>query len=135
MSISIRSLLVMGAISLAGAGTASAGGSSHGGGSSGGGNFTCTNGVGVGCIGQVGLIPVNINMPKLSVLDGADLALLSGDLDNWAVLNGNILDCLTILNGIQVNVLSVVLQDFGIALGSGNVDVCTPSLLGLALCI
>ncbi|HEX4421855.1 MAG TPA: hypothetical protein VH165_28280 [Kofleriaceae bacterium] len=134
MSISIRSLLVIGAISLAGAGTASAGGSSHGGGDSSG-NFTCTNGVGVGCIGQVGLIPVNINMPNLSVLDGADLALLSGDLDNWAVLNGNILDCLTILNGIQVNVLSVVLQDFNIILGSGNVDVCTPSLLGLALCI
>jgi hypothetical protein len=122
---SIRSALFTLAIGLVGAGTAAADApkTTHTGG--GGGGFTCTNGVGVGCIGSIAVLPITVNIKDVRALDGNELTVLSDDLDHVSILDGNILDHNTILNDLELNVLSDFLNKFNINVVKNDIDVCT----------
>lgn len=132
---SIRSMMLIGTLGLAAlAGTAAADtGAKTNGGHGGGGGFVCTNGVGVGCIGSIAILPINVNIKDISALDDSDLTILSDDLNALSLLDGNILDHNVILNDVYATVLSDFLDKFGINLSGNDVGVCT-NLLGIQLC-
>jgi len=120
---SIRSTLFTLAIGLVGIGSAAADApkTNHNGGS----GFQCTNGVGVGCIGSVAVLPITVNVKDVRALDGNELTVLSDDLDHVSVLDGDILDSNTILNDLELNVLSDFLNKFNINVVKNDIDVCT----------
>ena len=120
---SIRSTLLTLAIGLVGiGGTAAADGAqtNHNGGS----GFQCHNGVGVGCIGSIATLPITVNIKDVRVLNDNELTVLSDDLDNVSILDGNILDYNTILNDVEVSVLDDFLNKFGISVDKNDIDVC-----------
>jgi len=127
---SIRSIFLGLAISLVGVTSASA---NPGATTNTGGGFTCTNGVGVGCIGSIAVLPINVNIKDVRVLDGNELTVLSNDLNYLSVLDGNILDYNTILNDVEANVLTDFLDKFDIDVTHNDIDVCT-AVLGIQLC-
>ncbi len=133
----IRSTLLTLAISLLGAGAASADvaktTNTGGGGGGGGGGFHCTNGVGVGCIGSIAVLPINVNVKDVRVLDDNELTVLSDDLNSLSILDGDILDYNTILNDVQLDVLTDFLTKFSIPVDYNKIDVCTV-VLGIQLC-
>lgn len=133
---SIRSFLLTAAIGFAGFGTATASASPatpHNGGG-GGGGFVCQNGdIGVGCIGTVAVLPINVLIKDVGVLDDNDLNILSGDLNNVSILDGGILNNNTILNDVYATVLNDFLTKFSIPVDVSDINVCT-SVLGISLC-
>jgi len=121
---SIRStLLATLAVCFIGLGTAAAdtAQTNHNGGS----GFQCTNGVGVGCIGSIAVLPITVNIKDVSALNGNQLTVLSDDLDHVSVLDGDILDYNTILNDVEGNILSDFLNKFNINVDYNDIDVCT----------
>ena len=137
---SIRSFLLTAAIGFVGFGTASAApvatphGGEGGGGGGGGGGFVCQNGdVGVGCIGSIAVLPINVNISNIGVLDDSDLKVLSDDLDGLSILDGGILNNNTILNDVYATVLNDFLTKFSIPVDAKDINVCT-SVLGISLC-
>ena len=130
---SIRSALFTLAIGLIGAGTAAADApkTTHTGG--GGGGFTCTNGVGVGCIGSIATLPITVNIKDVRVLNDNELSVLSDDLNSLSILDGEILDYNTILNDVELDVLTDFLDKFNINVTKNKIDVCT-AVLGIQLC-
>jgi len=121
---SIRStLLATLAVGFIGLGTAAADApkTNHNGGS----GFQCTNGVGVGCVGSIAVLPITVNIKDVSALDGNQLTVLSDDLDHVSILDGDILDYNTILNDVEGNVLSDFLNKFNINVDHNDIDVCT----------
>jgi len=128
---SIRSIMLGLAISLVGVTSASAdsGATTN----TGGGGFTCTNGVGVGCIGSISVLPITVNVKDVRALDNNELTVLSDDLNDISILDGDILDYNTILNDVEVGVLSDFLNYFNINVTKNNINVCT-LVLGLQLC-
>jgi hypothetical protein len=119
----IRSTLLTLAIGLVGIGSAAADGAktNHNGGS----GFQCSNGVGVGCVGSIATLPITVNIKDVSVLDNNELTVLSDDLDHVSILDGDILDYNTILNDVELNVLSDFLNKFNINVVKNDIDVCT----------
>ncbi|MEO7734172.1 MAG: hypothetical protein ABIY55_24630 [Kofleriaceae bacterium] len=130
---SIRSTLLTLAIGLVGAGTAAADAPKTTNTGGGGGGFHCTNGVGVGCIGTIALLPVTVNIKDVRVLDDNELTVLSDDLNNLSILDGDILDYNTILNDVEVDTLADFLDKFDINVTKNKIDVCT-AVLGIQLC-
>jgi hypothetical protein len=134
---SIRSFILTAAIGFAGFGTATASASpatANNGGGGGGGGFVCTNGqIGVGCIGSIAVLPINVNIKDISVLDDADLKVLSDDLNGLSILDGGILNNNTILNDVYATVLNDFLTKFSIPVEGNDIGVCT-SVLGIQLC-
>jgi hypothetical protein len=120
---SIRSTLLTLAIGLTGVGTAAAdtATTNHNGGS----GFQCTNGVGVGCVGSIALLPITVNVYNVRALDNNELTVLSDDLDYLSILNGDILDYNTILNNAELDVVSGFLNYFNINVVKNDVDICT----------
>jgi len=127
----IRSMLLGLALSLVGAASASAnpGATTN----TGGGGFTCTNGVGVGCIGSISVLPITVNVYDVRALNGNELTVLSNDLNDVSILDGNILDHNKILNDVELNVLTDFLDKFDIDVTHNDIDVCTV-VLGIQLC-
>jgi hypothetical protein len=102
----------------------------------GGGNFTCLNKAsisGVECVGSISVLPINVDVKNVGVLDGNKLSILSDDLNHVSVADGNILDQNKILNDVEVTVLQDFLNKFLITVTKNDVDVCT-SVLGAVLC-
>jgi hypothetical protein len=128
---SIRSTLLTLAIGLVGAGTAAADMSKTT--NTGGNDFVCTNGVGVGCIGSISVLPITVNVKDVRVLEDNELDVLSDDLNNLSILDGNILDHNKILNDVELDVLTDFLNKFNINVTKNDIDVCTV-VLGLQLC-
>jgi hypothetical protein len=97
--------------------------SSHGGG------FTCVNtGISVNvvqCVGSIAILPININIKDVRVLDDNELNILSGDLNNLSILDGGILNNNNILNDVKLTVLDDFLNKFFINVDKNNVNVCT----------
>jgi hypothetical protein len=91
----------------------------------GGGGFHCTNGVGVGCIGTIAVLPITVNVKDVRVLNDNELTVLSDDLNNLSILDGNILDHNKILNDVELDVLTDFLNKFNINVDKNDVDVCT----------
>jgi len=100
------------------------------------GGFQCANQVGVqlvSCIGQISVLPITVDVKDVRVLNDNELTILSNDLNNLSVLDGNILDKNTILNDVELNVLTDFLDKFNIDVTKNNIDVCT-AVLGIQLC-
>jgi hypothetical protein len=103
---------------------------------SGGGGFNCVNKAsisGVECVGSIAVLPINVDIKDVGVLDGNKLSVLNDDLNKVSVLDGNILDYNKILNDAEVTVLQDFLDKFDIDVTHNDVDVCT-SVLGALLC-
>ena len=128
---SIRSTLLTLAIGLVGAGTAAADAPKTT--NTGGGGFHCTNGVGVGCIGTIALLPITVNIKDVRALNANELTVLSDDLNSLSILDGDILDYNTILNDVELDVLTDFLDKFNINVTKNKIDVCT-LVLGIQLC-
>jgi hypothetical protein len=128
---SIRSTLLTLAIGLVGAGTAAADAPKTT--NNGGGGFVCTNGVGVGCIGSIAVLPITVNVKDVRALNGNELTILSDDLNSLSILDGDILDHNKILNDVELDVLTDFLDKFNINVVGNDVDVCT-AVLGIQLC-
>jgi hypothetical protein len=125
-------MLALGVVTAVGyAGTAAAGGDAPS--SSG---FQCFNKLDiqvVSCVGSVAVLPINIDIKDVRVLDDNELSVLSNDLDHVSILDGGILNNDKILNDVQVTVLQDFLNKFLVNVSKNNVDVCT-SVLGAVLC-
>jgi hypothetical protein len=99
------------------------------------GGFVCSSfvGVGVNCVGTIGL-PIIINITHVRVLNNSQLNVLSGDLNNLSLLDGNILDGNRILNDVELTVLSDFLNKFSINVTKNNINVCGIANLGIQFC-
>jgi len=131
---SIRSVMMntfaVGCLAMAGAGVAAANPQPSSGG------FQCTNKLSiqvVSCVGQVAVLPINVDIKDIRVLDDNELTVLSNDLNAVSILDGDILDKNTILNDLEVNVLKDFLDKFNIDVTKNDIDVCT-GVLGILLC-
>lgn|SRR5688572_2999939 len=98
-------------------------------------NFQCANvtSVQVACLGNVAVLPIEINVKDVRILDDSELSILSDDLNKLSILNGDILDKNTILNNLEVGVLTDFLDKFDVDVTRNDVDVCT-TVLGILLC-
>jgi hypothetical protein len=98
-------------------------------------NFQCENktSVQVACVGDVAVLPISIDIKDVRILDDSELSILSDDLNKLSIANGDILDKNTILNNLEVGVLTDFLDKFDIDITKNDVDVCT-SVLGFLLC-
>lgn len=132
---SIRSFVLTAAIGFAGFGTATASATPATTNNGGGGGFVCKNGdIGVGCIGTIAVLPINVLIKDVGILDDNDLKILSDDLNNVSILDGGILNNDKILNDVDVTVLNDFLDKFGIDVSKNNIITCT-SVLGLPVCL
>ena len=102
---------------------------------SGGGLFDCQNKAsisGVQCVGGISILNgLTVNVKNVGVLDNNKLNVLSGDLNNVKILDGNILDGNKILNDVEVTVLQDFLNKFNINVTKNDIDVC--ALVGLCI--
>jgi len=132
---SIRSMMLMLAFGLAGAGTAAAdapGAAPQ----AGGGGFQCVNKLNiqvVSCVGQIAVLPINIDVKDVRALNDNELTVLSNDLNKLSILDGGILNNNKILDDAELNVLTDFLNKFDIDVTKNDIDVCT-ALLGISLC-
>ncbi|MBC7975064.1 MAG: hypothetical protein H7138_08770 [Myxococcales bacterium] len=98
-----------------------------------GGGFQCTNGVGVGCVGTIALLPITVNVKDVRALNANELTILSDDLNSLAILDGGILNHNTILEDVELDVLTDFLNKFDIDVTKNDINVCT-AVLGIQLC-
>jgi len=93
------------------------------------GGFSCYNDYSlqiVSCVGSIAVLPIDIDIHDIGVLNNNDLTVLSDNLNNLSVLDGGILNYNTILNDVETNVLNYALNNLHINGVTGNdVDVCT----------
>jgi hypothetical protein len=87
----------------------------------------------VECQGSISLFPITITIEHLHVLSGNELTILSGDLNDLADLDGNILDHNEILNDVEALVLDDFADKFDVDVTGNDVVVCT-LVLGGQLC-
>jgi hypothetical protein len=101
-----------------------------------GGGFTCLNKAsitGVECIGSIAVLPINVDVKNVGVLNGAKLDVLSNDLNNLSIKDVNILDNNKILDDVGNVTVTDFLNKFLINVSNNDVDVCT-TVLGLLFC-
>jgi len=96
------------------------------------GGFSCVNGVSVLCTGNI-LVPIDINIKDVRVLDNNELTVLSNDLNKLSILDGGILNNDKILNDVQLTVLQDFLNKFNIDVTKNDIDVCA-TVLGALIC-
>jgi hypothetical protein len=137
MTMSIRSMFLMCAVAFAGcvaSGDATDDQASVA--QNNGGGFTCINKFDiqvVSCIGSISVLPINVNVKDVRVLNDNELTVLSNDLNDLSVLDGGILNNNKILNDVEVSVLEDFLNKFLINVSHNDIDVCT-LVLGIQLC-
>ena len=96
----------------------------------GGGLFDCQNNgsVSVVCTGDISILNgLSVSVDK--TLNGNQLNVLSGDLNNLKITDINILDGNKILNDVEVTVLQDFLNKFNINVTKNDIDVC--ALVGI----
>jgi len=135
---SIRSMMLMLAVGVAGVGTANAdpGATAQAPQTSSGGGFQCANKLDiqvVSCVGSIAVLPINVDIKDVGVLNDNDLDVLSDDLNDLSIKDINILDHAKILDDVQVTVLQDFLDKFLVNVSKNSIDVCT-ALLGIQLC-
>ena len=134
---SIRSMMLMLAVGLAGAGTASAdpGATAQTAPQTSGG-FQCANKLDiqvVSCVGSIAVLPINVDIKDVGVLNNNQLNVLSDDLNDLSIKDISILDHAKILDDVEVTVLQDFLDKFLVNVSKNSIDVCT-TLLGAQLC-
>ena len=101
-----------------------------------GGGFQCVNKQNiqvVSCVGSISILPINVDIKNVRVLNNNELNVLSGDLNHVSILDGGILNNDKILNDVEVTVLQDFLNKFLINVTKNDIDVCT-TVLGVLLC-
>jgi hypothetical protein len=101
-----------------------------------GGGFQCFNKQDiqiVSCIGSIAVLPINVDIKDVRVLNDNELNVLSGDLNHVSILDGGILNNDKILNDVEVTTLNDFLNKFVINVTKNDIDVCT-TVLGVLLC-
>jgi len=103
---------------------------------SGGGLFDCQNNgsISVVCTGDISILNgLTVTIDK--TLDGNQLNVLSGDLNNLKITDINVLDYNKILDDVKVVALNDFLTKFSIPVTNNDVDVCAVvNILGLQIC-
>src|SRR4051812_39757753 len=67
-------------------------------------HFQCLNHTSIHvvvCTGSISLFPITITIDELSILSGNHLDILSGDLNDLAILDGDVLDHNAILEHVE----------------------------------
>ena len=99
--------------------------------------WSCSNKdnvVAVGCVGPISIFPIiNVDIKNVRFLNDNELNVLSNDLNNLSILDGNVLDHNKILNDVEVTVLDDFLNKFDIDVTKNDIDDCT-TVLGVLLC-
>lgn len=98
----------------------------------GGGLFDCQNNgsVSVVCTGDISILNgLTVNVDKS--LNGNQLSVLSGDLNNLKITDVNILNGNKILDDVQTTVLNDFLNKFNINVTKNDIDVC--ALVGICI--
>ena len=102
----------------------------------GGGLFDCQNNgsVSVVCTGDISILNgLTVNIDK--TLNGNQLNVLSGDLNNLKITDINVLDYNKILDDVKVVALNDFLTKFSIPVTKNDVDVCAVvQVLGIQIC-
>lgn len=101
-----------------------------------GGGFQCVNKQNiqvVSCVGSISILPINVDIKNVRVLNDNELNVLSGDLNHVSILDGGVLNNDKILNDVEVTVLQDFLNKFLINVTKNDIDVCT-TVLGVLLC-
>jgi hypothetical protein len=87
--------------------------------------FVCSNKETISvvqCVGSIAVLPINVNISNIGVLDQSKLDILSGDLNNLKI--ENILNENDVLSIVKSTVLDDLLKD-GIDVSKVTVNVCT----------
>jgi hypothetical protein len=101
----------------------------------GGSPWACKNVIsGVSCVGKINLLPVNVDIKNVSVLDDADLDILNGSLNHLWLLSGNEINVSKILSDVELTVLEDFLNDFDLDITHNDINVCAVAVLGGLLC-
>jgi hypothetical protein len=79
----------------------------------------------VTCSGSISLFPITINIDSLRILSDNEIDVLDDALNDLTILDGDVLDDNQVLNDVASTVLNTFLNDYGMALSTGAVVVCT----------
>ncbi len=88
----------------------------------------------VTCSGSISLFPITININSLRILSDNEIDILSGDLDDLSLLDGDVLDDTKVLNDVQDLVLDDFLNDFRLTVHDAETAVCT-TVGGSQVCV
>jgi hypothetical protein len=100
------------------------------------GGFQCANKLDiqvVSCVGSIAVLPINVDIKDVGVLNDNDLNVLSDDLNDLSIKDISILDHAKILDDVEITVLQDFLDKFLVNVSKNSIDVCT-TLLGAQLC-
>lgn len=100
------------------------------------GGFQCANKLDiqvVQCVGSIAVLPINVNVKDVGVLNDNQLNVLSDDLNDLSIKDISVLDNAKILDDVEVTVLQDFLDKFLVNVSKNSIDVCT-ALLGIQLC-
>jgi hypothetical protein len=79
----------------------------------------------VTCEGSVSLFPITITIENLRVLSDNEISLLGDDLNDLAILDGNVVDHDQILGDLETGVLDDLANQLAITATSNDIAVCT----------
>src|SRR5262245_2863013 len=79
----------------------------------------------VTCEGSISLFPITITIDSLRILSDNELTILSDDLNDVSVLDGDVLDGNKILDDVEAKVLDDFLNKFVVAVTRDAIKVCT----------
>jgi len=85
------------------------------------------------CSGSISLFPITITIDELSILSDNQIDILSGDLDDLAILDGDLVDHDRVLDDVESRVLTDFLDKFRLTVTRDDIAVCT-LLAGAQLC-
>jgi hypothetical protein len=94
----------------------------------GGGLFDCQNKAsisGVQCVGDISILNgIDVDVKNVRALDGNEISVLDGDLNNVKVQDINVLDPTVVLKDVKVTALDDFLNKFHISVSNTDVSVC-----------
>jgi hypothetical protein len=87
----------------------------------------------VGCVGPISILNISVDVKNVKALNKNQLNVLSNDLNNLSILDGNILDQNKILNDVEVTVLEDFLNKFKIIVTKNDILVCVVNVAGFCI--
>jgi hypothetical protein len=83
------------------------------------------------CDGSISLFPITITIENLRILSDNDISILSNDLNDIAIHDGNVVDGAQILNDVETRLIEDFANQLGIALTRNDITVC---IAGTQIC-
>jgi hypothetical protein len=90
-------------------------------------NFHCLNHTSihvVTCQGSISLFPITITIEDIRILSDNELSILSDDLNDVSLADGDLLDHSQILDDVETRVLDDFLDQFAITVTRNEILVC-----------